>query len=152
MPVVPFVGSSYQMDAVSFDTQRTVNLYLIMSETGSSKSPAALRATPGLEEFTTVGGGPIRGGIESQERCFFVSGSGFYEVETDGTTTLHGSLDTNVGLVDLEENPTQIMLIDGLYGYVFNKTTDSFAKITDADFPVPSDLKFHDGYFIVTEK
>lgn len=152
MPVVPFVGPSYQMDAVSFDTQRTVNLYLIMSETGSSKSPAALRATPGLEEFTTVGGGPIRGGIESQERCFFVSGSGFYEVETDGTTTLHGSLDTNVGLVDLEENPTQIMLIDGLYGYVFNKTTDTFSKITDVDFPVPSDLTFQDGYFIVTEK
>ena len=44
------------------------------------------------------------------------------------------------------------MIIDGLYGYIFNKTTDTFTKITDEDFPVPSDLTFQDGYFIITEK
>ena len=152
MPVVPFVGTSYEMEAVSFDKQRCVNLYLIMSETGTSKSPGALRGTPGLSLFTTVGGGPIRGGIESANRCFFISGNEFYELSSGGVTTLRGTLDTNVGLVDLEENPTQIMIIDGLYGYIFNKTTDTFTKITDEDFPVPSDLTFQDGYFIITEK
>lgn len=152
MPVVPFVGPSYQMESVSFDNQRCVNLYLIMSESGTSKSPSALRCTPGLELFATIGGGPIRGGIESANRCFFVSGNEFYELDSSGVSTLHGTLDTNVGLVDMEENPTQIMIVDGTYGYTFNKTTDTFTKISDVDFPVPSDLTFQDGYFIVTEK
>lgn len=151
MPIVPFVGGTYQMEATSFDHQRCVNLYAIMSESGTSKSVAALRGTSGLEEFCTIGGGSIRGGIESAERAFFVSGDSFYEVLNDGTSVLRGTLDTAVGLVDLQENPTQIMIIDGLYGYIFNKTTDTFTKITDVDFPIPSDLTFQDGYFIITE-
>lgn len=150
MPEVPFVGATYQMEAKSFDAQRCVNLYPILSETGSSKSVAALRGTSGLSTFLTIGTGPIRGGIESAKRGFFVSGDGFYEILEDGTSILHGTLDTSVGLVDLQENPTQIMIVDFQYGYIFNKTTDTFTKITDGDFPTPSDLTFQDGYFIVT--
>ena len=151
MSIVPFVGPTYEMEAVSFDSQRCVNLVPILSETGSSKSVSALRSTPGLELFSTIGGGPIRGGLESADRAFFVSGDGFYEVFNDGTSALHGTLDTATVRVDMEENPTQIMIIDDMYGYIFNKVTDTFTKITDASFPVPSDLTFQDGYFIVTE-
>lgn len=140
------------MEAVSFDNQRCVNYYPITSETGTSKSVSALRLTPGLLEEYTIGGGGIRGGIESSNRAFFVSGSDFYEVKTDGTTELHGTLNTSTGIVDIEENPTQIMVTDGLNGYIFTKSTDIFAQITDVDFPTPSDLTFQDGYFIVTEK
>lgn len=151
MPIIPFVGQTYQMEAVTFDSQRCINMFPILSETGTSKSVAALRSTSGTQLFAEFGTGSIRGGIESQGRAFFVSGDGFYEVFNDGTSTMHGSLDTSVGLVDIEENPTQIMVTDGEFGYIFNKTTDTFTKITDVDFPVPSDLTFQDGYFIVTE-
>lgn len=149
--IIPIVGPTYQMDAVTFDNQRCANLYPIMSETGSSKSVAALRSTPGLLEEYTIGGGGIRGGLESQGRGFFVSGMDFYEVFADGTTTNHGSLLTSTGQVDMEENPTQIMVTDGTYGYIFTKSSDTWAQITDSDFPTPSDLTFQDGYFIVTE-
>ncbi len=151
MPVVPIVGATYQMEAVSFDNQRCVNLIPIQSESGSSKSVAALRNAPGLKQEYLVGGGGIRGGIESQGRGFFVSGSDFFEVFTDGSQELHGSLLTATGQVDIEENPTQVMVTDGSFGYIFNKTTNTWSQITDPDFPVPSDLTFQDGYFIVTE-
>lgn len=150
--MIPFVGASYQMEARSFDHQRTVNLYPLVSESGSSISVTALRSTSGLSEFTTIGGGGIRGGLESSNRAFFVSGNEFYEVNADGTSTMHGTLDTLIGTVNLEENPTQVMIIDGVSGYIFNKTTDTFSKITDADFPTPVSLTFQDGYFIVVEK
>lgn len=150
MPIVPFVGGTYQMEATSFDNQRCVNLYPIISESGTSKSVAALRSTSGLEEFCTIGGGSIRGGMESADRAFFVSGADFYEVFEDGTSALRGTLDTFVGIVDMVDNPTQIMIIDYEFGYIFNKSTNTFAKITDPDFPTPSDLTFQDGYFIVT--
>lgn len=152
MPIIPFVGQTYQMEAVTFDNQRCVNLYPILAEAGSSKSVAALRSTPGLNEFASFGTGAIRGGIESAGRAFFVSGDGLYELDVAGTATLRGSLDTSVGIVDIEENPTQLMIIDEQFGYIFNKTTNTLAKITDTDFPIPSDLTFQDGYFIVTEK
>lgn len=152
MPIVPFVGQTYQMEAVTFDNQRCVNLYPILSEAGSSKSVAALRSTPGLSLFTEIGTGSIRGGIESQGRCFFVSGDTLFELDKEGVSTILGQLDTSVGLIDIEENPTQLMIIDSQFGYIFNKATNTFVKISDADFPVPSDLTFQDGYFIVTEK
>ena len=79
-------------------------------------------------------------------------GAIFFEIFADGTSTLHGSLNTATGQVDLEENPTQIMVTDGVSGYIFTKTTDTWQEITDIDFPIPSDLTFQDGYFIVTEK
>lgn len=149
--IVPFVGMTYQMDAVSFDLQRCVNLYPLLSESGSSKSQSGLRKTAGLLEFTTIGNGEIRGGTESAGRAFFVSEDTFYEVFNNKTSTSYGTLDTTKGVVQIEENPTQVMIIDGVSGYIFNKTTDTFVKITDANFPVPSSLTFQDGYFIVTE-
>lgn len=152
MPEVPFVGFSYRMEAVSFDNQRSVNLMPIVSESGTSLSVSALRSTPGLKTEYEIGGGGIRGGIESQGRAFFVSGRDFYEVFADGTSTLHGSVNTATGIIDIEENPTQIMIVDGVGGYIFTKTTNAFEQITDIDFPIPSDLTFQDGYFIVTEK
>tara|TARA_R110002020_G_scaffold91693_2_gene222622 strand:+ start:4006 stop:5382 length:1377 start_codon:yes stop_codon:yes gene_type:complete len=139
------------MEAVSFDNQRSVNLYPVLSEVGDSKSVAALRSTPGLLEEYSIGGGGIRGGIESAGRAFFVSGSDFYEVRADGTQTNYGTIGTSTGTVTLEENPTQIMIIDGVKGYIFNKTVNTFAEITDVDFPPsPSSLTYQDGYFIVT--
>lgn len=152
MPIIPFVGQTYEMQATSFDNQRCVNLYPIVSESGSSKSVAALRGTAGTETFTEIGGGSIRGGIESSERAFFVSGNAFYEVFDDGTGVMHGNLVSQTARVTMEENPTQVMIIDGEHGYIFNKTTNEFEQITDVDFPIPSDLTFQDGYFIVTEK
>lgn len=148
--IVPFVGQAYEMEAKSFDIQSSVNLYPIVSESGTSKSVTALRSVAGLSQFATAGGGGIRGGIESAGRAFFVSGESFYEIDSAGVATLRGTLDTQTSICQLEENPAQVMIIDGLYGYIFNKSTNTFTKITDSDFPTPSSLTFQDGYFIVS--
>ena len=108
------------MDAVTFDNQRCVNLFPIASETGTSKSVSALRSVPGYELFCTLGGGPVRGGISTSDgRGFFVSGSGFYEVFSDGTSILRGTLNSFVSRCQLAENGTQIIIVDGTDGYIF---------------------------------
>lgn len=149
--IIDIVGQSYQMEAVSFDSQRTVNMYPLLSETGTSKSTTALRCTSGLREFAAIGGGAIRGSIEVKGRAFFVSGNEFYELLTDGTSVMHGTLNTTTGECFLEANPTQVMIIDGTDGYIFTTSTDAFVDITDTDFPTSSHLTFQDGYFLVTE-
>ncbi len=139
------------MDAVSFDNQRSVNLYPLISEGSDSKSATALRSVAGLLQFTTAGNGGIRGAIESDDRAFVVTGDKFYEVFEDGTSTERGTLLTPTGICQLEENPTQIMIIDGTYGYIYNKATNALTQITDPDFPQPVSLTFQDGYFIVVK-
>jgi len=147
-----FVGQTYAMDARTFDVQRCVNMYPIASEVGTSKSPSALRSIPGYTLFCTAGGGSIRGAkTASNGRGFVVSGYELYEIKTDKTATLKGTLLTGTTRVSMAENGTQLMIVDGTYGYIYNMDTDAFVQITDTDFPECSIVDFQDGFFIVNE-
>lgn len=148
---IPIVGPSYQMDARSFDVQRTINLYPILSEVRDSKDVVALKKCPGMSIYTTVGGGPIRGGITTARgRCFVVSGFDLYEITTSGNVN-HGSLNSATNRVSIAENGDQVMIVDGVDGYIFTQSTDTFAQIADGDFPASNTVVFLDGYFIVNK-
>ena len=151
--IIPFVGSSYQMDARSFDVQRSINLYPLLSEMRDSKSVVALRSTPGLSEYAEVSEAPGRGAISStSNRAFVVSGNGFFEVFSDGTTTKHGTLNTFNNQVSIAENSTQIIVVDGEDGWIFTKATDGWAEITDVNFPTGAFIvSYQDGYFLTFE-
>lgn len=147
-----FVGPSYKMDALTFDTQRSVNLYALQSESGTSKNVGALRSVPGYDLFSTAGGGPIRGCFSSaKDRAFIVSGSTLYEIDSSGTATSRGTLLTFTNRVSIAENNTQMMIVDGTYGYIFTYSTDGFAQISDGDFPAADIVTYLDGYFIVNK-
>ena len=149
---IPFIGPSYNLEAVTFDAQRSVNLYPIVSETGNSKSVAALRKTAGLKLYTTAPSGPIRGAIGSTSgRAFVVSAGNFCEVNNDGSTTTWGTLNTQSVRVSIAESPIEIMVVDGQDGWIFTKATNAWAQITDSDFPNASFVTFQDGYFICQE-
>jgi hypothetical protein len=149
---IPFVGSSYLMDARSFDVQRSINLYPLVSEVANSKSITALRGTAGLSLFATAGGGAIRGAFSSTSgRGYVVSSDGFYEVFANGTTTLRGSLNTQTKRVSMAENNDQIIVVDGTDGWIWTQSTDTWAQITDVNFPTCSIVSYQDGYFITFE-
>ena len=146
---IPFIGPSYNTEAVTFDAQRSINLYPIVSESGTSKSVAALRKTAGLRLYTTAAGGPIRGAISSTTgRAFVVSAENFAEVNGGGSTTIWGTLNTQSIRVSIAESQTEIMVVDGRDGWIFTKATNAWTQITDADFPVSSFVTYQDGYFI----
>lgn len=150
---LPIVGPTYQMDAWSFDVQRCINLYPMISEVGTSKEVSSLRSCAGLSLFATAGEGPHRGSISaSNGRAFSVSGNTLYEINTDGTTTSRGTLLTNQVSVSLSENNAQqIIIVDGANGYILDMTDDSFGQIVDVDFVGGNTVTFLDGYFIVNE-
>ena len=83
--------------------------------------------------------------------AFVVSGLELYEINSDGTGTLRGTLSTATSRVSMAENGTQLMIVDGQYGYIYNMDTNVFAQITDSDFPVCATVTYQDGYFIVPE-
>lgn len=149
--IIPIVGPSYQMDAYSFDVQRSINLYPLVSEVRDSKSVVALKKCPGTAIYRTVGGGPIRGAITTARgRSFVVSGMSVYEVTLTGSTLL-GSIGTATNRISIAENGDQVMIVDGDSGYIFTQSTDTFAEIVDADFPTASIVVYLDGYFIVNK-
>lgn len=152
MKVQGFIGPTYNTDAVTWDAQRCINMYPIVSEVGTSKSPAALASCPGYESYaTTAGGGPIRASkTVSSGRAFVVSGFFLEEVNADGTTTTQGTLLTGTSRCSIAENGTQLMIVDGTYGYIYDMDTDTFSQISDGDFPNGATVvAFQDGYFIV---
>ena len=51
---------------------------------------------------------------------------------------------------DSSSNGTQVMIVDGTYGYIYNTVTNVFVQITDVDFPAnPVTVTFLAGRFIV---
>lgn len=128
------VGPSYQMEGLSFDAQRTINMYPVISEAQGSKSISALFGTPGLALFAEAGNGPIRGTITAGNgRSFVVSWNKFYEVNSDGTTTLKGTLSSFNNPVSMDENGFQLMIATGSDGYIFVYATNEDI-IVNGDF------------------
>jgi len=147
---INLVGSSNQERSLPLDSERTVNFYPVMSQNG--KEVSALYGTMGLGLFSTCGVGDVRGGFTaSNGRVFFVSNSGLYELNSNGTTTLRGTLDSTSGIVTIDENPFQLGICDGSLLYMFTYATNVFAKVTDADLPACGALSFIDGYFVVNK-
>ena len=150
---IPFVGPSYVMDANSFGVQRSINMFPILAEVEGTKSIKSLRGTPGLANFATAGGGGIRNGITSTStRCYVVSGEDFIEIHTNGTTTTHGQLNTQVNRVSISENNSQqVIVVDGTDGWIFAQDTDTWTQITDINFPAGAIVSYQDGYFLTFE-
>jgi hypothetical protein len=58
---------------------------------------------------------------------------------------------TGTGPVSMADNGTQIFIACNPDGYIYNATTDVFAKITDEDFPGAVTVGYLDGYFVFNE-
>ena len=142
---IPFVGPSYQLATYKASAQRTVNMHLMGMET-PSKAPFILESVPGLSVFATLGA-EIRGGTDAGGRCFFVAGSTLYELAADGTSTNRGTLLTSTGPVAMRWGLTQLVIVDGDYGYVLRLSTNVFERITSEAFYGSTSVSYLNGYF-----
>ena len=147
---IGLVGPSKAQRSLPWDAQRTINLFPVLDKEGLEVS--ALYGTPGLTTFCTCGIGPVRGSFPSTKgRGFVVAYNQLYEVFSNGTSSVLGTLDTTSGAVSIDENPTQMMICDGANGYILTYASNAFAKITDLDFPSAGTVTFIDSYFAVNK-
>lgn len=148
---IGLVGPTYQERSLPFDAQRSVNLYPVLDKMG--KEVAAMYGTPGLSLFATAGADAIRGSyVTAGGRGFVVGGDTLYEVNTDGSTTVRGTLNSDSGAVTMDENGVQLGVCDGTDFYILTLATDVFAEVTDADLPSPAaTVTFIDGYFVINQ-
>lgn len=150
MAKIGLVGGSYQERALPFDAQRSINLFPVLDQQG--KEVSALYGTPGLTLFSTAGTGSIRGNFSSANgRAFVVSGSGLYELFSDGTSSLLGTLNSSSGIVSIDENSLQLGICDGTLVYIFTYATNAFVLVADIDLPFAGTITFIDSYFVINK-
>lgn len=149
---IPFVGPTYQSESVDLNSQRCINWYPVLGGP-KGKNVVALRGTPGLNLWSSIGGDPIRGWHHVPGKdLYVVAYNQFYVVNRVGIVTAKGTINTTSGTVSMDDNGTEIMIVDGTTdGWIYDTDTDTFAEITDADFIGGDTVVFLDGYFIVNQ-
>ena len=144
MKPLPFVGGAYESRSTPADAQRCINLYLEQDQAGGVAT--ALYGTPGLRLEYTLPTGPVRGMAAMAGHVFAVGGNTLYETTT-GTPAVIGTLSTSTGAVSIATNDTQLLLVDGVAGYVL--TDGVLATITDVDFPNGVTKAAWEGQFFI---
>lgn len=147
---IPFVSGAYSARSTNIAASRCVNLYPEITGTGDAKTGMALIGCPGTRLLATLGGS---GGIRAAYRpssgdAIIVRGSNVYRVSTSWTATLVGALFSASGQVSIADNGVDVVIVDGLHGYVMSLSTNAFSQITDPDFFGADIVEYLDGFFI----
>lgn len=147
---LPFVGPSYQARSLNADAQRAVNCYLEM-DSASPRAPLALYGTPGTVLKATLPQSPVRGVIAEGGYAWWVGGSTVYRMDSAYALTSLGTLGSLSGQVSMASNGTQILIVDGVGGWLINVAAGTLTQITDEAFPAGvKRCTYQDSYFIVT--
>lgn len=145
----PILGSSYVARSVNAADNRMVNLFPEIIPEGG-KEPAFLSRAPGLALVATVGVGPIRGMWVFGGNLYVASGTELYKVVSAYTATLLGTI-SGTGPVSMADNGTQLFVACNGPSYIYNANTNTFAQITDVDFPGAVTVGYLDGFFVFNE-
>jgi hypothetical protein len=145
---VPFLGGAYEGRSPNVSPQTCINWFYEKGKDGES-----LVGTPGATLFVDLGSGEVRGAIEYNGNAWFVMGSTLYEVNSAGTATSRGTLNTSSGRVSMAHNGVrtgasqEIFIADGNRRYLYDNTTSTLTAYTDY---AATTVTFLDGYFIFT--
>lgn len=145
---VPLFGVGTTGKSVNVNAQKRENLYVEI-QSDPEANGLVLYPTPGLTTLTSFGANPTRGVYPKDSRAYMVNGNTLFEVAADGTTTSRGTLLTSGGRVDMVDNGTQLLIVDGTYGYIFTFSNNTLAQITSPNFPACDTCTFMNGYFVV---
>lgn len=153
MPLSPIMQSFLQDRTRSGNTDLCYNLYGEHVDGQGGPEIGVLLSTPGLRLLATIGTGPSRGAFRaSNGLMYLVSGNKFYEVATDYTSVLLGTIGSSTGPVSIIDNPTQVLVVDGTGGWVVVKATRAFSQVIpnlDTDIINPNVAIYQDGFGLV---
>lgn len=139
-----FIGALRGKSTVASNS-RYLNLYPMVSSDGRS----IIFSTPGLSEFVDIGSGLCRGLKVFGDVLIAVFDDQVYSITSAGVATNIFDIGTTTGDVSMEDNGTDLMLVDGSAGYLWDGATMTTGI---ANFPSnPDTVAFIDGYFIVNE-
>lgn len=147
------VGPSYSLSTVPLDCQRTINLFPEPDELQTAKDGAigALLSRAGLVRELTLPQAPVRGlwRVSSTGAVYAVGGNGLYQIFADSSFKFVGRLKTESGAVSMSDNGVELIIVDGIYGYLLTLSSGVFKVITAEAFYSGHKVVFIDGYFVL---
>lgn len=147
---LPFVGPAYQARSLNADAQRAVNCYMEL-DNASPRAPVALYGTPGTARKFTLPTFPVRAGWKEGAFSWWVAGGTVYRVDATYTVLALGNIGTSTGEVGMCSNGQQILIVDGVGGWIIDASTSLMTRIDSEGFPAGvKRATYQDGYFIVT--
>lgn len=152
MQKIPFIGPSYTLPSLDVDSQKTLNMYLESVESGTGKSSAILKKRSGLKEFTSVTKSIRRIYQTSRGRLFAFNGNRVDEIGKSGSITARGTITSNDGSISVADNGNEMIIVDGIQGFIFNLSLNVLTAIADVDFlDNATHVAFQDSFFIVND-
>lgn len=120
-------------------------------EWGNGK-PAMIR-TPGLSSYVSLGTSVyhVRAMRVVGDYLYALVGDTLYKITDENTYSSVGTVTASGRQAVMADNGTYLMIaVIGENGYTYHIENDTFAAISDADFPTPGSLDYVDNYFIVS--
>lgn len=145
----PILGGYAVARSVNAADNRLMNLYPEATPEGG-KTSGFLTRCPGYKYVSDVGSGPIRGLWTFGGFLYVVSGVELYKVDGDWTATLLGTV-SGSGPVSMSDNGDQLFVACNPRSYTYSVASNTFAEITDPDFPGAVTVGFINGYFVFNE-
>jgi hypothetical protein len=140
-------GQSFESQSRAVTNERCVNLYpeILPPPPGSrAKSQIVFYGVPGLISRYAVGDGPIQAVFYANGRCFVASGFELYELFSDLSSILRGTLASDGKPVCIASNRFQLCIVSAQNTYLYDLAADTLVNIG-----VPLiQVRFADGYFI----
>lgn len=149
-----FCGGFSKERSITFDNQRTINLYPI-SGNQLSLSQKMLMNTPGQKFVLNLGTDAVRGELKVGNRLYVAIGNLVFQVDQSyGFIQATGILNTTAGLVQMEfNNNNQIGIVDGVNLYILdisNLLAPILSTITINIDGRPSSICFLNQRFIIS--
>jgi hypothetical protein len=141
-----FATTSYQSQSLPVSAQRAVNCYA-EAQPKDAKTDVAVFGSPGLETFATCGSGPVRGMHVMGGLLYVVSGQRLYRITSAGAVTDIGGNITGTGVVSMDDNGTELVIVNGVNGYLYSDVL-GFILISDTDFNAANTVTFFDQRFL----
>lgn len=135
MARIALFGLGSTARSVRYSAQRRLNCYAEIKKAGD-RDQVAWYGTAGLKLFgSSFGDTPVRGLHQMGAFLYAVHRGTLYQVNAAGAATSRGTLSTTEGRVDMTDDGTYLVIVDGTAGYTFHTGTNTFATISDGDFP-----------------
>jgi hypothetical protein len=144
---VPLFGIGNAGKSPNVNAQQRKNLYVEVNQ-DAEKHVLTLYPTAGLATFVNFGATPHRGMYQKGVLFYTVHRNKLYSITAAGVSTELGTLLTYSGRVSFADNGSEICLVDGDYGYIYNIGTTVFTQITSAGFVGGDVVRFLNGRFI----
>lgn len=132
MPEINLITSAVKSRSVVASGGNIKNLFAEINEDQS----LTLYGTSGKLLLVTLGGGgAIRGMIAANNFLYVVCENTVYRIDSAYVVTTIGTINTSIGLVSMATNGLDVIIVDGVNGYLVNFITNILSQITAADFP-----------------